>query len=113
MTAIWIAIAAVVVIVVALWCAHAEALDRHKRLIDCIAFDSNQCRIDIERIRKRQVEQESWREALDVAFRIGNCEAQLQRVALILDHLGLEIQEPTTTTTPRRLVPKVERGEGC
>ena len=112
MTAIWVAVAVLAVVVVALWCAHSETLDKHKRWIDCIAFDRNQCRIDIERIRKRQVEQESWREALDVAFRIGNCEAQLQCVALILDHLGLEIQEPTTATTPRRLVPKVERGEG-
>jgi len=35
-------------------------------------------------------------------------------ITLILDHLGLEIQEPTTTTTPRRLVPKVQQGgEGC
>lgn len=38
---------------------------------------------------------------------------QRRDITLILDHLGLEIQEPTTTTTPRRLVPKVERGEGC
>ena len=38
----------------------------------------------------------------------------LDTSALILDHLGLEIQEPTTTTTPRRLVPKVQQGgEGC
>ena len=37
---------------------------------------------------------------------------QRRDITLILDHLGLEIQEPTTTTTPRRLVPKVERGEG-
>ena len=37
----------------------------------------------------------------------------LDTSALVLDHLGLEIQEPTTTTTPRRLVPKVGRGEGC
>lgn len=35
-------------------------------------------------------------------------------ITLILDHLGLEIQEPTATTTPRRLVPKVQQGgEGC
>jgi hypothetical protein len=39
---------------------------------------------------------------------------QHRDIALILDHLGLEIQEPTTTTTPRRLVPKVQQGgEGC
>lgn len=39
---------------------------------------------------------------------------QRRDITLILDHLGLEIQEPTTTTTPRRLVPKVQRGgEGC
>lgn len=36
----------------------------------------------------------------------------LDTSAPILEHLGLEIQEPTTTTTPRRLVPKVGRGEG-
>ena len=110
-TAIWIAIAALAAVAVVvggmyLYWLHVEAAandDTNKALA-----------AELQRLDSR------CDDALDIIARCDHATIkvlmaataviaeQRRDIALILDHLGLEVQEPTTTTTPRRLVPKAQ-----
>ena len=100
MTAIWIAVAVLAVA----WCGlawvvieiHNESYHIRKEASET---DSENIKVFYAIMRRadRQLE-------LDNTL--------VQVVNLVLSHLGLEVQEPTTQTTPLRLVPKIERGEG-
>ena len=87
-----------------------EKIARLELGLDALALDNPQHKFDIGELYRRVGKQEE--EALGylgLALRVHECEQKLQDVSLLLDHLGLEVQEPTTT--PRRLVPKGKEGK--
>lgn len=101
MTVIWIAIAVLAVALVALAYDAKEFRGRVRAAEKDIRHVS-------EGVNRHEIELcDQIRDILGAHVRA--CEVGLDLVC-ILDHLGLEIQEPTTMTTPRRLVPK-ERHE--
>ena len=108
-------------------------LDRIQAWLERLAFDNAQHKLDINRIDRYLRVIEGENDYRSLSLRVHECEQKLGALvdahngvaaisdwlaaesvdtsALIIDHLGFEIQEPTTVTTPRRLVPKSKGGK--
>ena len=109
-----------------------NTIDRIQARLEALVFDNAQHKPDINRIDRSLRGIEGENDYRSLSLRVHECEQKLGAlidarnglvvvsdgflaeslgtIALLLDHLGLEIQEPTTVTTPRRLVPK-SKGE--
>ena len=107
-----------------------NTIDRIQARLEALVFDNAQHKPDINRIDRSLRGIEGENDYRSLSLRVHECEQKLGgahnglvavsaeflaeslgTIALLLDHLGLEIQEPTTVTTPRRLVPKPKGGK--
>ena len=111
MTAIWIVIAALAAVAVVvggmyLYWLHVEAAandDTNKALAAELQRLDSRCDDALDIIARCD------HATVNVLMAAAAVIAEQRRdIALILDHFGLEVQEPKTETTPRRLVPKVQ-----
>jgi len=110
-TAIWIYLVILTGYFIWLRIRVSDRLDRIRAGFEGLAFDNTQHKLDIKQRDRYLRGMEGENDYRGLSLRIYECEGKLQDVALLFDHLALEIQEPTTTTTPRRLVTKGKGGK--
>ena len=110
-TAIWIYLVILTGYFIWLQIRVSDRFDRIRAGFEGLAFDNTQHELSIKRMDRYLRGIDGEYDYRGLSLRICECERGLQDVALIFDHLDLEIQEPATVTTPRRLVPKGKGGE--